>query len=207
MRIATRVARRYLARAVSRVEYLDDAMLAAQNTLANLRSYERSMTAAHSLLRPIVECLGSKALAKIWVELDETVTHLPKLAREIESIIVDIAHVDDDLVAEEHRHTALARGSSEEQYIVDPADIEVPENQLDGIDGRITRYNDLADRVLDKDFSIEKLGDAGSKPLREYQRLWDKCIRWDKLLFPEVFLIADDLADAVADRVVDAVNS
>lgn len=202
MQLPLRVAMRHIARSAPKVQYLGDEVDTAIETLSNIRAYAQTMTKARDTLRPVVECLRSKALARKHLELDEALVQIPTVTREVEGILITLQDLDRELLLEERRHLALKR--TEPQYEPRPKDVRIPRAELKDLRQRITRYGALVERIFDKTFSLDDLGDAGSPDLRAYERLLEKSISWEEMNFPDIDLNPETLAGKLIERVTDA---
>lgn len=197
MQLPLRVAMRYIARSAPKVQYLGDEVDTAIETLSNIRAYAQTMTKARDTLRPVVECLRSKALARKHLELEEALAQIPTVTREVEGILITLQDLDHELILEERRHVALKRTEPR------PKDVRIPRAELKDLRQRITRYGALVERIFDKTFSLDDLGDAGSPDLRAYERLLEKSISWEEMNFPDIDLNPETLAGKLIERVTD----
>lgn len=182
-------------------DFFEDEARAVADTLKNVKSYEKTMSQALALLRPIVECLRSKPLAKVYVSLKETVEVLPKLSSELKGLQGDFVGLESACAAEAHR---IQEGSEQ----VSIPDVRVPRDALRKLQERIRQYNTLVTSIFDADdasFSIDELGNAGSAGLRAYERLIENVIGWEELRAPEDFLDQD--VGGLAELIYDAAHS
>ena len=207
MQLSPRVAMRYLARSLPKTEYFDEEVGYAAATLADVWSYLKTMSEARDILRSVTQCLRSKALGKVYVRLDEALGKLPMATKELEVMIEEMLRLDRIVVAEEKRLTDIIRAAPEDQEF-DEKDVRLPEAEIVKLGQRIERYDKFIAATLDDSFSIDELGNAGSLDLKTYERLNEKCISWEELVFPEVHMTSKTyithLADAVIQRALDA---
>lgn len=196
MDLARRVAFRHLARSAPKADYFEDEIGGALDTIKGLRRYGAGLAKARDLLRPVVECLRSKALGKIYVALDEAIGHIPTLVREMEGIIANLLDIDQQLVEEQRRLTHLARSGES----IALHDIRVPTADLAALVARIAKYNATHERLLDDAYSLEDIGTAGSRDLIAFERAIEKLESWEEINHaPEVS--SDGWDEAVLDRV------
>lgn len=196
MNLSERVARRFIA---SKLEFFEDEVVGAVDTLKNLHSYGKTMGQALAILRPVTECLRSKPLAKIYVDLKETLGVLPHLVDEVNAIKSGFEQLDATCALE----AARVRNSAEPVSI---PDIQVPRNELRNLQKRIRAHNARVEKTFDEaSFSTDDIGNAGSTDLRTYERLIEQAISWEEMTFPEEVLNLD--VGGVAELIYDAAKA
>lgn len=199
MSVAVRVARRFIARTTSRLEFLADEQKAAIGSLANLSRYRVSLGKARDVLQPVVGCLKSRPLVKLYVSLTTAVDALPDLGREVEGILMDLHDVNRALVLEAQRHAELAR--ADEDHELDTKDVRLPTAAVRALQSRIKQYHDVVEKTFDQSFSLDDIGTAGSADLKAYERLIEKLPAWEELNVADIEL--DGLDDAVVSHATD----
>jgi hypothetical protein len=201
MTLADRVARRFIARSAPRVEFFSDEMDTALDTLKGLHAYGKALLKARALMRPVAECLRSKALGKVYVDLTGAIDTIPALQKDLEGVITDLQRVDHELLVESRRHAAILREAAED-YTIDETDVRLPTAALKALQARIKRYHAAVEKTFDEaSFSIDEIGTAGSLDLKAYERLMEKLPGWEELNIAEIEV--DGLEDAVASRALD----
>lgn len=203
MRTDVRVAMRFLTGRAAPGGYLDEDISNVFGTVKQLRKYAATLVKARDLLQSVIECLRSKPLDKVYVDLKQTIEQVPNLIGLLESIVANLSRLDDQLTAEERRQTALVNAGGED-YELDVDQVAVPGSLLKAIQTQVDRYTKLVETTFDKSFSIDEIGTAGSAALKTYERLLEKADGWEECNLPDINLDADDLADAIADRALEA---
>jgi hypothetical protein len=180
--------------ALTQTEFFEDEVASVVDTVENVQAYGRTMGQALALLRPVTECLKSKPLAKIYVDLKETLEFLPKLVGELHAIKSDFEQLDAACALEVRRVR---------ENPVSISDVQVPKVQLRALQKRIRQYNARVAKTFDEaSFSTEDIGNAGSADLRAYERLLERALSWEELNCPEGFLETDvgGLAELIHER-------
>ena len=183
--------RRRVARAQS-VELFEDEVDGVLDTAKNVQSYGKTMGQALALLRPVTECLKSKPLAKVYVELKGALDALPQFTAELRAIQADFERLDAECLLEVQR----IRGSAEPVKI---PDVRVPHSLLLSLAKRVQQYNAKVEKTFDVSFSLDEVGTAGSPDLKSYERLLERAGSWEELSCPEVPDIGG-LAEYIHDR-------
>jgi hypothetical protein len=192
-----------MARATPRLEFFEDEQETAVSTLKDLHAYGKTLLKARDLLRPVAECLRSKSLGKIYVDLTAGADMIPVLQRELEGIVADLQKVDQELFAEARRHAEIVRDASDD-YEIDMGDVRLPVAAIKALQARIKRYHATVEKTFDNlSFSVDDIGTAGSLDLKAYERLIEKLPGWEELNIVEIEV--DGLDDAVVSRAVDEI--
>jgi hypothetical protein len=206
MGIPERITRRFLARSAPAAEYFEDEVGHVRDTHRLLRAYGAGLMKARDILRPVAECLRSKALAKIYVELTDSIDQVPLLLREVEGILADLLKIDHELLDEQQRHTELILAAGDDDYKIQSRDVRVPVAALKALDARMKKYEKAVEKAFDRGFSLDDIGTAGSPDLRVYEKVFERLDSWEELNMPEIDLRPDILVESIMDRASSALD-